>query len=53
MQIKIVTNDPNISLEFVFETMQQNKSKFSPTTDNKIHVEVEADEEEKYWYFLK
>ena len=52
MQIKIITNDPDIKLEFVFETKHQNKSKFNPTTENKIHVEFESDDEDKYWYFL-
>ena len=52
--MKIIIEDKDTTLEINFETKNKSeKSKFSPTTDNKIHVEVEADEEEKYWYFLK
>ena len=51
MQIKIITNDLGVKMEFVFETKHQNKQKFNPTSENKIHVKVE-DDEDKYWYFL-
>ena len=51
--MKIIIEDKDKTLEINFETKNKSeKSKFNPTTENKIHVEFESDDEDKYWYFL-
>ena len=52
MDIKIISNNSDIKLEFVFEIKQTDNQKFNPTKDNKIHITYENSDEDKYWYFL-
>jgi hypothetical protein len=53
MNIKININDSVKKMELIFDIKPtKNKPKFNPTTDNKIHIEVEDDDEDRYWYFL-
>ena len=53
MNIKININDSVKKMELIFDIKPtENKPKFNPTKDNKIHIEVEDDDEDRYWYFL-
>lgn len=53
MNVKISIDNSAKKLEINFDIKPtDNKPKFNPTSENKIHVEVEGDEEDKFWCFL-